>query len=239
MLSESQHYQSTVYIASAKWQQTPCHSLLQQSCLPDAVLQKAATFSPERAHQYLVSRVLIAELLRLITGILVLPAIYTDHNSRPHFVDPTLPDFNLSHSGDTIVVAMSTNGKIGLDLEQNRENHTFLKVAKKRFSENECDWLTKQPDPLAAFWQLWTIKEAILKLHSKGVWQMKAIEIDPKTLHVKKAFTAQKPTLFINQSTSHHLALSYLHAVTRIVLLDFECVKPNAEYKKETFLLPL
>lgn len=157
-------------------------------CLPLCLIQHAATFKPERRRQYLGCRILLSQLLAKLTGQNQLPNIITRGNDRPVFEDPTLPDFNITHSQNIIMVALLNKNRmpdaaIGLDLEVVRPRSQFLKLAHYAFSTNEYLWLTHLPiaQQNLAFWQLWTLREAILKMQGKGVWQMSQIQIAPAT----------------------------------------------------------
>ena len=166
----------------------PLHDNFSTDCLPTHLIKHAATFKPERRRQYLGCRILLTQLLAKITGHTQLPNIITRGNDRPVFEDPTLPDFNITHSQNVIMVALLNKNRmadasIGLDLEVVRPRSRFLKLAHYAFSTDEYLWLTQLPitQQNLAFWQLWTIREAILKMQGKGVWQMRQIQITPAT----------------------------------------------------------
>lgn len=68
-------------------------------------------------------------------------------------------DFNLSHSGDWIVLALTTNGRVGIDVEEIKPvNKDIMHYA---LSKQEFHKALHQP--LHAFYELWTLKEALLK----------------------------------------------------------------------------
>lgn len=155
------------------------------------IRDKSATFSSERRTQYLLSRFLLRELLikhDFLTENQRLPDIHSVQNQRPQFKNAGYPDFNITHSGDQIAVGISTKGQLGLDLEIKRERPSSLAVAKQFFSLSELDWLKKQTDQLAGFWQLWTLRESALKLYAKGVWQMKQISIKMPEIQIEASF---------------------------------------------------
>ncbi|WP_155593735.1 4'-phosphopantetheinyl transferase family protein [Lysinibacillus cavernae] len=68
-------------------------------------------------------------------------------------------DFNLSHSGDWIVLAVTTTGRIGIDIEEIKPvNKEIIHYA---LSEAELQLVSHQP--LHVFYELWTLKEACFK----------------------------------------------------------------------------
>ncbi|ACA37773.1 4'-phosphopantetheinyl transferase superfamily protein [Lysinibacillus sphaericus] len=68
-------------------------------------------------------------------------------------------DFNLSHSGDWIVLALTTNGRVGIDVEEIKPvNKDIMHFA---LSKQEFHMALHQP--LHVFYELWTLKEALFK----------------------------------------------------------------------------
>lgn len=147
-------------------------------------------FNTERRQQYLVGRILLAELLFKILAIAQLPEIKVSNNGRPSFCHLDLPDFNISHSGNQIMVALAIGCQIGLDLELPRPRPHLLALAKYSFSATEYQWLVELPleQQQPGFWQLWTLRESILKLAGKGVWQMKQLRINPLRRQISADF---------------------------------------------------
>ena len=80
-----------------------------------------------------------------------------------------LPSFNLSHSGNYVVLALPGGEdpahELGVDIEV--LNPRNLKVAPRVFTVAEQEWLAESP--LERFHQLWTQKESIMKLFGKGL----------------------------------------------------------------------
>ena len=152
------------------------------SRIPKALQLQAEGFNPKRRQQFISGRWLLAELLFNQIGCHELPDIDTTDNGRPAFTGPNLPDFNISHSGEYIMVALAHNCRLGLDVEHIRPRNRLMKLAQYSFSDEEYQWLAAQPESQQTdrFWQLWTLRESTLKLAAKGVWQMKQIRINPQ-----------------------------------------------------------
>ncbi|MEZ5082177.1 MAG: 4'-phosphopantetheinyl transferase superfamily protein [Bacteroidales bacterium] len=76
--------------------------------------------------------------------------------------------FNLSHSGDWVVAALSER-EIGLDVEKIKK--PSYRIAERYFSTSELDALNslKDQDKANYFYDLWTLKESYLKLLGKGL----------------------------------------------------------------------
>ncbi len=70
-------------------------------------------------------------------------------------------DFNISHSNHFVVCAISTNCKIGIDIEQIKPTSLF--DFKDRFSEEEWKIILTSDNTYFWFYYYWTAKEAAIK----------------------------------------------------------------------------
>jgi|SRR5271165_1103849 len=91
------------------------------------------------------------------------------------FGKPFLPDskirFNLSHSEDLAVLAITFEREIGVDVERIRQQKDILDVAERYFSGPEREALRSLPgsDRAAGFYRCWTRKEAYIKARGDGL----------------------------------------------------------------------
>jgi len=85
-------------------------------------------------------------------------------------LDPSL-DFNWSHSGDHALIAIARSIKPGIDLECLRMRPRALEIARRYFSADEAAALSavSPAGRSAAFLELWTAKEAVLKALGRGI----------------------------------------------------------------------
>jgi 4'-phosphopantetheinyl transferase len=115
-------------------------------------------------------------LLRLLLGhCLGRPAdqLTFDYSS---FDKPSLPageplQFNVSHSGASILVAMARRRVLGVDVEQIRADMATTRIAEEFFSTNESRALASLSSTLQceAFFSCWTRKEAYIKAKGEGL----------------------------------------------------------------------
>ncbi len=78
--------------------------------------------------------------------------------------------FNVSHSHGQVLVAVSLDRNIGIDIEKIRNNVEYEKLAKRFFSQAEYAALMQyKGDQVAAFFATWTRKEAFVKAVGKGI----------------------------------------------------------------------
>ena len=187
------------------------------SLLSPQVIDDAESLSGSRKKQFLVCRSILASLLKQYCHIDSLPPIIIGDNSRPCFLQHNLPDFNISHSKDWVAVAISLNGRVGIDIEVARQRKNYLNVAESIFADDEYQWMLKQRDTLTAFWQLWTLKESALKLYAKGVWQMKSVKVDVANQLITAPF-GQDFYYQYQQVASVHLAVNQNKPIKKFIL---------------------
>ena len=79
--------------------------------------------------------------------------------------------FNLSHSGDWTLIALSRGGLVGVDVEFHRPDLEFEKLARRFFSDSDCRrLLALAPDEtMPGFYRCWTRKEAYIKAVGGGL----------------------------------------------------------------------
>jgi len=94
--------------------------------------------------------------------------------------------FNISHSHKMIVCVIQKNAVVGVDVEHVRP----VPISDFRFQMTENEWriVSEAVEPIPAFYDYWSSKEAILKVEGSGVQLgLKTFEVseDRKTALVK------------------------------------------------------
>lgn len=117
-----------------------------------------------RRTRYLASRSLLAELLFMLYGIKRLPDIKLSASGRPHFADPTLPDFSVAYAGNIVGVLLAPGGQCGLDMSLQHHFATPAPNPTYSASGNETIWANNQQDPNEARLQLYTVRQSLHKL---------------------------------------------------------------------------
>jgi phosphopantetheine--protein transferase-like protein len=88
---------------------------------------------------------------------------------KPFF--PCTPDlhFNLSHSGDFVFIAFSSD-PVGFDIENLQRKADFQKLAARYFQSQERELMDRsEKEKNFAFLEIWTAKEAMIKLVGSGI----------------------------------------------------------------------
>ncbi|HLF96157.1 MAG TPA: 4'-phosphopantetheinyl transferase superfamily protein [Methylococcaceae bacterium] len=93
-----------------------------------------------------------------------------DAGGKPHLPGAPL-HFNLSHSGDWCLLAVSRRWPVGADVERRREGLDLAGLAHRCFSSAERSWWQSLPENArpSAFFRLWTCKEAFVKAVGQGI----------------------------------------------------------------------
>ena len=90
---------------------------------------------------------------------------------KPRLTHPGAPRFNISHSGTLAVVAVS-RGEVGIDVE--RRKRPLPDVGAGVFSPEEARDIRSADDPVIAFYDAWTRKEALVKAMGTGLGESMA-----------------------------------------------------------------
>jgi 4'-phosphopantetheinyl transferase len=119
----------------------------------------------EDAHAALLGKLLLLLALKDIGSTATLDQLlYTPHD-KPYF--PSGPNFNISHSGNRVICALSTTGRVGIDIE--RIHPLSFDDFQTQFTANEWQAIHGAPDPVAAFYRFWTAKESLIKADGRGL----------------------------------------------------------------------
>ncbi len=78
-------------------------------------------------------------------------------------------EFNLAHSGGEAVIALADGAAVGVDIELHRPISDVESLARLVFSDVERRKLKLAPDPVSAFLNGWTRKEAYVKALGMGL----------------------------------------------------------------------
>ncbi|MDN3548283.1 4'-phosphopantetheinyl transferase family protein [Mucilaginibacter aquaedulcis] len=134
---------------------------------PDEMIRARGYVQKKDANRFVISR----GALRWILG------KYTDQspcdvkfviskNKKPAIFQQNIK-YNVSHSGDWILIAISTN-EIGIDTEEVDPMFRYKEILGDNFNKNEIDYIAHE-DSVNSFFLLWTRKEALIKGTGQGL----------------------------------------------------------------------
>jgi 4'-phosphopantetheinyl transferase len=107
-------------------------------------------------------QILAAYLNRACDKITIVKTEY----GKPYLIDYPDIQFNISHSSDTLLVAISRIGAVGVDIEQVKPHRRdFSGLVAKCFAQSEQNYWHSLPDneKSSEFYRFWTRKEAFVK----------------------------------------------------------------------------
>jgi 4'-phosphopantetheinyl transferase len=118
-----------------------------------------------------VLRDVLSQYLHCPPGPLEFSANVFGKPSLAKTADGWTPEFNLSRAGSLVVVALSADRFIGVDVEEIRPVSEFSLIAESYFTPEECTfiWHHAATDRERAFFRCWTRKEAYIKAVGKGL----------------------------------------------------------------------
>ena len=90
---------------------------------------------------------------------------YTSFN-KPYFVNNGI-HFNISHSGEVAICALTHLGDVGIDIEKTEA--TKVLDFKSQMTSNEWELVNESKDSKLSFFNYWTQKEAVIKAHGNGL----------------------------------------------------------------------
>lgn len=129
---------------------------------------------------------------------------------KPFLCESVSPvQFNLSHSNDMVLIAVSTKDEVGVDVELMRKNS----LAESILTLGELEAFNSLPQERQeeAFYSAWTHKEALLKLLGTGLYR------DMKQLEVPLYPVTDRYTLFVDEKQcslkSFYVGTNYIGAV--------------------------
>lgn len=216
---------------------------------PDCAKRLAATLSPDerdRAARFRFSehrerfiaahgalRDILSRYLDLLADQL---AFSTNPHGKPALATPDHAwlQFNLSHSGELALIAITRDRPIGIDVEQMIPPEDFSRLVEQFFSANENAAFRALPESkrAAAFFAGWTRKEAYVKALGTGV----SLPLD----HFDVTMDPDAPArLLADRRHPHHITTWSLHtftpAPTYLASLAIETPHPTLTFLTASF----
>lgn len=123
----------------------------------------------ERARQFLIGRGLLRQMLAPHVGLAPhhIPLLeQTNQAPRLMLEHPETLNFSISHSREWVACCVSTEGKIGLDIEVIDAEREIMELAERSLAPSQVLIMTglSEVERIAYFYQCWTAQEAKVKL---------------------------------------------------------------------------
>jgi len=134
-------------------------------------LERLHAISSQNAREtFLLSRCAIHSILKYYTNNSdFLGEFHTHPGGKPFLINIPELHFSLSHTGREVALVFSRS-PVGFDMEKSGRQTDFLTLAKRFFTATEVAAIVAAGnDAGPCFLELWTAKEAILKLEGTGI----------------------------------------------------------------------
>lgn len=118
-------------------------------------------------------------------------------------------EFNLSHSADRILLAVSRQGPVGIDIEACRNLDNWQAIARKVFDRPTMEKFLQMKDPEAQFFHFWTEFEAKKKLSGQGIFAQAERADNIETILFEPDIGYQAALAFKNQKSAPKLHFYY------------------------------
>lgn len=149
------------------WAVWVCSESGDDSVLSEAEQERAARFRREEDRRaFVAGRQAVRAFLSRWFGTETVP-LEVDGFGRPVCPLAGAPDFNLSHAAGWLALAVSTQGRVGIDLEDLNRNVDWKRLSVRYFSEAEQTAV--RTGGRQAFFEVWTRKEALAKAMGTGL----------------------------------------------------------------------
>jgi len=149
----------------------------QMPCYPDdldaAEITRLNNFKFDRARQqFCRARTALRIILGRYLGCDAADVPLTVNSGGKPGIDHTSPGlyFNLSHAGNTALLAVRTGHEVGIDVENHRDLPNARHLAQRIFRDKEITKLKQSKWDSALFFRLWTHMEARQKCLGRGVF---------------------------------------------------------------------
>lgn len=136
---------------------------------PDEHLRMQRFYTPVLQDHFLLTRGVLREILGRHLGREASRLCFEYSDLGKPCIQDTALHFNLAHSGEACLLALTLNDNIGVDIEKISRKINVLQIAKRFFTAREYAALQASPVAPQLFYHIWTQKEAFLKAIGEGL----------------------------------------------------------------------
>lgn len=120
--------------------------------------------------RYIAAHSTLRQILSFYVNILPQQIFFSRTEYNKPYLENSRLQFNMSHSHDIAVYAISLDNMIGVDIEEIKTKYT-PEIVKRYFSQQENSQFNQLSDEekLISFYRIWARKEALIKAIGKGL----------------------------------------------------------------------
>lgn len=203
----------------------------------------------------MIGRFLIKKFVSEVTGLAWqdIKILRDSEHKKPYFPHDSRVKFNLSHSGDFVVLAgeMNSNIHLGIDLMKIESQRTtsvpeFFRLMTKQFAPQEWEVVKSQSseaEQMAMFYRFWCLKESYTKATGTGITvDLQKIRFHLKTLKLTENVIIDNSEVYVDGKKQfgwkfEESLINKEHIVTVAINYLGDCVCPVVPSKGHTFTL--
>jgi 4'-phosphopantetheinyl transferase len=147
---------------------------IRDSLSEDEKKRSEKLLNDDKRRKFLASRFALRTIISRYTGASEKDVRFNYSEEGKPYLDTLLSDrdieFNLSHSGNFMIIALSKSLPVGIDLEMIVSMHAKGQIISQYFSSGDAVFYQRLPvyQRQCIFYQLWTLKESFSKAHGMG-----------------------------------------------------------------------
>jgi len=209
-----------INIFYSAFSQYPNDSIVQQkqALLPTRIQEKIDKYKDKWDRLLRLTGILLLGEYIKMNGLdkeFSLESIVVNNNGKPSFGQSLF--FNKAYAENLCLLAVSTHGEIGIDIEKIRT--LDLEMYSDYFTEREWHLIHSAHNPQAAFFDYWTRKEAVLKSIGYGLTMnmnereviAEVVNIQNRLIHLKKIDFLPGYSCHIATTGEHEIALKEMY----------------------------
>lgn len=143
-----------------------------RSLLTGEELARAAKFlKPADADGFILGRGLLRRILADCLNAEPAELRFNRNAQGKPFLEDGKLDFNVSHSRDRLLIAVTAGRAVGIDIEFRRGGLNMASIAKRWFAPAEQEFFQTLGKPEEGFFEIWAKKEAYVKALGIGIYK--------------------------------------------------------------------
>lgn len=135
-------------------------------------LERASRFlKPADADGFVLCRGLLRRILADCLGKAPAALRFGRNGSGKPFLEGHPFEFNVSHSRDRLLIAVTAGRAVGVDIEFRRDRLNMNAIAERWFAPEEYTFFQSLKNPADGFFEIWAKKEAYVKALGIGIYK--------------------------------------------------------------------
>ena len=155
-----------VHVRFARAQQIAADAL---ACLDESEREEGARLPQAAAQDYFCAHLLLRQTLSEFADIAPVDWRFAKNMHGKPFTTQAPLSFNLSHTYGMAAVVVASGCEVGIDIEKIDPHRADPIIARQMFAPDEFLLWESAQDRLSVFFQIWTLKEAVMKATGLGM----------------------------------------------------------------------